>query len=516
VDKLYSIRSSLEKILKALIIKLENGDELSVSEELIWFDDLVERIYNLLETEPLLFQEIVDPNKRFKYVEPIDFAKIDWSKVKLKEGSRNPNKSYPMSVIESQYDILDSIFSFGIHVWEAGIKYDRFEVSKRALYALGNLHGIISIRIDKNRNFNYITYYNYYCQKLTGIIGSLLSKKNYSEDNGGLISYLLYLFHLDHFNDDRFPRDKTEIFYTALFQNLKLCIDSQHVNFINDFVRSASHRNLLPLWPHDQSKLDLLAYNKIKDPVVEARISKRINDLTFNTVREIFTQKEYAELSDQLNLLKKDIIDSFDSPSSEDSDLVSVYLKAIDDYAYKRYKYKLVQKALNHTLIYCIFKKQYSVIDFAFNFHRPDDTDATWGNDDIIFDDLFEILKLISFRWDIQSDLTFVWPDHHGTPIYIDTYFIALIDRWIKYHHHDGKNLIYVQTYHLIVSQRAKGRDSVISWIRELKDIFNIARRLQELKYWPFQNGDIDRFDRFQSTIQQISYQFEDELKKYN
>lgn len=515
MDKLYSIRSSIEKILKAIIIKLENGDELTVSKELIWFDDLVERIFNLLDTKPGLFQEIVDPTKRFVYVEPIDFAKIDWSKVKLKEGNRNPNKSYPMSVIESQYDILDSVFSFGIRVWEAGIKHDRFEVSRRALYSMGNLHGIISMRTDENKSFNYVTYYNFYCQKLSAKIHSLLSKKNYSEDNGGLISYFLYLFHLDHFNTDNFPREKTEIFATSLFLNLKLCIDTDHVSYISDFVRSASHRNLLPLWPNEQSKLSTLSYKRIKKPFLEERIAKKINDLTFNRVREIFTQKEYAELSDQLKLLNKEIIDSFDSHSSEDTDLVSNYFKAIDDYAYKRYKYKLVQKALNHILIYCIFKKQYSVIDFAFNFHRPDDTDATWGNDDIIFDDLFEILKLISLRWEIQSDLTFIWPDHHGSPIYIDTYFIALIDRWIKYHHHEEKNLIYVQTYHLIVSQRDKGRDNVISWIRELEDILNIASRLQELKYWPFQNGDIDRFDRFQSTIQQISYQFEDELKKY-
>src|SRR4051794_18093658 len=76
-DKVSTIRSSLEKILKTIIIKIENGDQISVANELKWFDDLVFDIYNLKKTNSVLFQEIIDPLNRHRIIKHNDLSKID-------------------------------------------------------------------------------------------------------------------------------------------------------------------------------------------------------------------------------------------------------------------------------------------------------------------------------------------------------------------------------------------------------------------------------------------------------
>lgn len=508
MDKLYTIRSSLEKILKAIIVKLENGDELSVSQELIWYDNLTESIYDLQARNTSLFIQLIDPNGVFRYRDPIDLSKIDFSKVKLKEGSKRSKKSYAITVIDAENDLLDTFFSFAIKLWEAGVRNDRFEVSKRALYTLGNLYGIIANGIDKSKQFNYVSYFDYFCKKLNSRLASLLSRESTLKENFSLASYFVTHFHLDHLSSDLLPSEKTEVLSSAIFTSLKLCVDYDQERLIDNFVRSASHRNLLPMWPNEISQLDIFVYEKIRNEEIEKELSKKINNITFNQVRSVFTQKEYAEVSDSLHALQDEIRNSIEPLSPEDISLINRCISVIDEHAFRRYKYKLVQKALNHALIYCIFKGKFHTVNFAFQFHSPIDTDATWGNDDIIFDDLFEILKLISFRWEIQSELVFHWPDHHGSPLYIDIYFIGLLDRWVKNNYHNRMNLLAGGTQRIIEPELMKGKDTLVSWIREIGELKAIAQRRYERKNWPFDESTESQYGKLVEILNMIENEF--------
>ena len=156
-DNLYELKSSLEKILKALIIKLENGDELTVVSELIWFDDLLARILNLIKQDHNKFKSLIDPSDKFKYVEPIDIATINWKDVKIIERTsqgwfeQEDHRTYRLTILESQYDLLDTFLFFAIKIWEASIAKENYELEKRALYIIGNLYSQISLGADPTR-----------------------------------------------------------------------------------------------------------------------------------------------------------------------------------------------------------------------------------------------------------------------------------------------------------------------------------------------------------------------------
>lgn len=508
MDKLTSIRSSIEKILKALIVKLENGDEISVSRELIWYDNLIEKIYDLKKKNAALFLELVDPDRKFKHLDPFDYSMIDFTKVKLKEGSKRSKKSYSMTVIEAEYDLLDTLFSFGFRLWEAGIRHDRFEVSKRALYTLGNLYGIVANSADPKKQFNYALYFNYFCNKLNARLASILSKESSIKENFSLISHLVTHFHLDHLSSESLPKDKIEVLASSIFTSLKLCVDYDQEKFIDNFVRSASHRNLLPLWPSEISQLDRFISDKLGKEDFESVLSKTVNDVSFEQTRAVFTQKEYIEVSDNLRSLRNQIEKIVGPLSIEDVDLLNRCISTIDDHVFKRYKYKLTQRVLSNALIYCIFKEKFDTINFAFQFHSPSDSDAVWSNDDIIFHDLFDILRLISLRWEIQNDLIYYWPDHHGSPLYIDIYFIGLLNRWAKNNYHNRQNHLAIATQRIIIFERRHGRDNLISWTREIEDLKVIAQRRYMTKKWPFNEPSQDEYQKLLEILNFIIDEF--------
>ena len=169
MNKSTSIRTSLEKILKAILVKIESGDELSVSEELIWFDNLIDRFFLIHKSNPNLFYEIFDPKNYYRIKDNLDPKNLY-----LREGNITAKKAYLTSSLDAEYGLLDTLYSFSKKIWDLAIKLDRNEVSIRARKSYGKFYYLISTLSDTK--FKYTEFYKFFFDKLFLRLIFLLSK----------------------------------------------------------------------------------------------------------------------------------------------------------------------------------------------------------------------------------------------------------------------------------------------------------------------------------------------------
>ncbi|NOT73384.1 MAG: hypothetical protein HOP08_00550 [Cyclobacteriaceae bacterium] len=76
-------------------------------------------------------------------------------------------------------------------------------------------------------------------------------------------------------------------------------------------------------------------------------------------------------------------------------------------------------------LVYATFKGHTKVVNDAFSFNQPGDSNASWGNKEIVPDSLAEILNFLG-GYTIESELLRYWEGHHGIQPYLDCVFIKI------------------------------------------------------------------------------------------
>ncbi len=81
-------------------------------------------------------------------------------------------------------------------------------------------------------------------------------------------------------------------------------------------------------------------------------------------------------------------------------------------------------------LAYALYKSNSSLINHAFEYNQPADSNAIQGNKEIIPTSLLEILNYISYRYKIEHDLLSYWSGHNGVEYYIDQLFVILLYRY--------------------------------------------------------------------------------------
>lgn len=506
-DKVTVIRVSLEKILKAIVIKVENGDQISAANELKWFDDLLFSIYDLKTKNFELFKELIDPSNRHVVIERPELSKIDWSKVVYKESTaprtstQEARRSYNINVWQEEHDLLDSFISFSIKVWEASANAEQFGVARRALYAIGNIYGYVAFGNNTADKFNFISYYNFLNQVIIYRLDSLLSAKRYTEHNNSLIRFMMFQFHLDHFKDERFGNNKFENFSTGILGSLKVGIDRGQPDFIKAFVRALAGMILRPAYDNPYAELQNVVKHRFETLNIEQNdLLRKIAQLGFWKPYYLLTSHQYHTLIEKLDKLEKDLIGL---TNKEDiSSFIKEKITQIKSHALARHKYRLIQGALVKVLVYSIFKKQYDLVDFALEFEEPADADAFWGNRDILPNDLRDIMLLMYQRSHIQHELMPSFPDRHGSPRYIDIFCIALLYRYSKYKLEEH-----------IVSQPVGGflTANIDDWPEihntmtiAFQELQSIAKVLYQREEWPLTKRNDAHFDYLMKLLDEI------------
>lgn len=505
------IRTSLERIQKALVSKLKNGDEQFVTNELKWVDEKINALFNLKDKDFAKFKILIDPKDRYKFVEPIDFSNIDWSQVKVVRGNLSADAAdesikdvrlYNLDYFEPiEYDLLDSFLSFCIRIWSVAAQADSFETSRRALFIIGNLYSNISLRTDARLDFGKL--YGSFIKKLTFQCQQLLLKKYYTPDNNALIRYLSFQFHISHFLKENFNILNAGELRGGIFESLKAAIDNEQVHIVKNFVRDLNG-SIVPSPTNAYSDLYSLVDRRFHElTITNNELLKKIPEYGHWRPYYVFTSEEY----DNVILGLDDLIVSLTQliPDQESINVIVGHIGDLKKYVLKRYKYRLIQKTLITVLTYAIFKKEYELVDFAFEYNQPPDSAATWSNKDTVPVELPEIISTIALKYSIDNDLVFNMPDHHGALGYIDLFFLKALLNWrVKKRDNYTQELStllnsYADRYEMKSNPGAL--EGIINTLKDLKarvtPLFNRSR-------YPFEKVDVAVKDQLIKLIDDI------------
>ena len=507
-SNLFVVKNSLEKILKALLIKMRSGDDITVPRELIWYDELIYKIYKLKETHYEKFVSLVDPDSQFKKIQAVNIGEIDWSKVKVVEGATTTAKTgeitderlYRLSLLQSHFNLLDTFFLFSSKVWEEGVNIENFDAAWRGTYSIGNLYSNIAFGTDTANRFDFVAYYDFFLQKLRSRVNLLLTKGVYNARNNGYIKFLMITVNVDHFIKDPFPSDRYALWRKNVFLNLKMCIDRGHSKFVREMIRDLSGKNVTPGFQMS-SIFELRDFVEQRVSNAEAQeVYSQLQWLNNKGFEYLFTFGEFNLYMEKLESLKPLVLQRLNS--TEDQLELTRYFSNLEHYIDRKFKSRIVQRTLYDIFTYAIFKKRVSAIDFAFSYHQPGDADASWGGNDLTFLNLVEILILISNTRQTQSDLMFYWPDRHGTPTYIKTLHIAFLKRWFRWALRQRQHASWqrqvtasVRRYYELDPEDEQERDGIVG---DCGSIRSVALALIKVKEWPFKKGaNFDEFTEF-------------------
>lgn len=71
-------------------------------------------------------------------------------------------------------------------------------------------------------------------------------------------------------------------------------------------------------------------------------------------------------------------------------------------------------------LSFCLFKGNYSTVKHALHYHQPSDSNAIHSNKDIIPVNLNEMLHAVSFKYEMEQELSGFWSGNYGVELYLD------------------------------------------------------------------------------------------------
>ncbi len=511
-SEIAKIRTSLERIQKALMSKLKNGDEQVVTKELKWVDEKINSLFNLKDKNFAKFKSLIDPKDSYTLIEPIDFSKINWSEVKVVRGNQSSDAAnesskdvrlYNLEYFGSiEYDLLDSFLSFCIRIWSVAAQAESFETSRTALFMIGNLYSNISLRSDERIDFRKL--YASFVKKLTFQTQQLLVKKYYTPDNNALIRYLSFQFHISHFLKEEFNIQNASELRSGIFLSLKAAIDNEQIHIVKNFVRDLNGGNIVPAYINAYSDLYSIVDRRFRELNIDDKeLLKKIPEYGHWRPYYVLTSEEYDNIISGLSDLSKELLARI--TDDESTNAITSHIEELQSYALRRYKYRLIQRTLATVLIYAIFKKEYELVDFAFEFNQPSDSNAIWSNKDTLPVELPEIISFIGLKYAIDNDLVFNFPDHHGASRYIDLFYLKALLNWHFKRRADNK-----QEFDTILSSftdryEIKTNPGVLDGlIHLLEDLKARVEPLFNNSLYPLEKIDKDKKDQLTKLIEDI------------
>lgn len=151
----------------------------------------------------------------------------------------------------------------------------------------------------------------------------------------------------------------------------------------------------------------------------------------------------------------------------------TVTLKIIseyDKYIAKEFKYKIVQQTVIWLGAYCLFLKQYDFIEELLFYNQPKDSPVSWGNKDINPLNIDDIFAYYHRRYELDSNVTFLWDGHHEFSTYYNTYLAILLMNAVNQNQRKGE------------TGWNEYNPDFISLGKTIQEIESIAYSLNELK----------------------------------
>jgi len=210
--------------------------------------------------------------------------------------------------------------------------------------------------------------------------------------------------------------------------------------------------------------------------IIDSWLSVKINEFPY----ELGVEDEKTR--DVLNKIRQKLFDSIilennfkemiDSANElgEKSDCVNHLIK-------KQYKYKQLQLATMLIGSYCYFRKNFDLLKILLQYNQPNDSEAKFGNEDIVPSDLQTLIDWYINAYDICRPYTMIWSGHHDV-CHGFKQFVILLMYWVVEHNNDNLTLNMLkyegnkQLYENLINYLDKIRNE-INLVQEI-DLFKI------------------------------------------
>lgn len=443
----FELIRNLEKIGKISILRIDRDDTISVLNDLKWIEDNFISLLKLREEKFKRFKLLIDPENKLKKVsfESIDWNKVDFSKIKvtriheqLSEEDKRYRKRYNSPQEPNKNDVIAKYVEVIFSIWNKSNEKKNFAIQKYCVYIFANWVGVIDRQKDDKIDFHIVI--RYFLNSITRLNWSILEEKELHP----LYRFLSFNIYLEKIFDDELNHSNTSLYFEYLFENIYLGQKLGHDEVANEFIERCIDSTFYPTTDFGRySDLYTLLDQKYRDIGWQyEQISNRLKpvpEFGFYALRYLRNSTEYSSWEDGFDQFISDIRTEINF----NAEIIS-RITEIKELAYKILNFNRLQITVLKVAAYSIFKNNKKIIKHALEFNQPSDSNATWGNRDILPDSLSEILNYLTFHYSIEDELLKYWDGHHGITDYLDKLFLILFYEYKpqkKYNLEDPKHI---------------------------------------------------------------------------
>lgn len=125
------------------------------------------------------------------------------------------------------------------------------------------------------------------------------------------------------------------------------------------------------------------------------------------------------------NISRHDLAITMNEVRKLDRERYDIY--KIKNIVVRQYKYNNLQLVTMIMGSYCLFMKKYALLREMLQYNQPSDSEASFGNIDIIPNDINKLLDLYLHSFNYIQPYSFSWPEHHDTGNSFKRFIILLM-----------------------------------------------------------------------------------------
>ena len=433
---------ALEKMVNIALVKVERGDNETVSDIIKEFGKIFNQFLKLKKDNPEKFDSLLWSADFFnRYVVPINknqSAEIDGKTKSVEDLKKEAGLLLgftPDRELRGLTQFLDSYKK----IYEAAIKNSNYEISRYVVYNLNSLLAEISQEPDNQL----------FVEQFLRLTSSMAYKAIKESGDSNTIGPSIYSLAINWYTDIVFNglrRSTTKDFnlsYLSIFNNYFLSIIRYIISEGRTFLFHSlvstlvdgvhiSDYNEGKVWNYTHLLLesDTKKYNEVNQ---KHDIQKQATELT-DSEKDINSQEELKAWLESFENLKRIVEPNIGESQKQSAQKIE---EEIIDFVTLQLKYKNLLEVVFAIGIYSLFKQKYSYIKYLWEYKQPLDSDASWLGHDVNPRTLNDVIKSYFKENPSNKNMDF-WEGHHGSEKYNKQYFLLLLLRALKGFSVDG------------------------------------------------------------------------------
>lgn len=421
--------SNIEKLTKIAVVRTNNGSTNTVLEDIKWIEDNYIAVLKLHDTDYQKFKDLFDPNGRYqiRQFNNLDFNLADFIN---SEGVSSEHTTQKINKFTKKYQDIynkdthkDLTLRYSgslLNIWNSADDKKNLILQQNILYTFANWMYIVDSLPSARTDFR-------------GVLKSFLHELKQTSSQTikdtptahVLSGFLCYRIALNRIFTEDFGLENIDLYFEYILENIYYSIHFHKNEIAKNFISSIIDGNYFPHASGGYSKF----YEQVNKTLSAAGYEYEQRSRILKEIPSLFQKAFYIRTISDLTKWGKEFDNYIQSNILNLIDLDEKTLaekEKINKYAEVNLKYNLLQQIVIKVAAIGIFKRDYSIIEFAMEYNQPSDSMAIQGNMDILPKTLPDILNYLNNDHSIEHDLYRYWDGHHGVEVYLNEVFLIL------------------------------------------------------------------------------------------